>query len=57
MDLVCDTTDSIGELRGVRNDLVGGVVAAIFFNRPAVVNYVVLDGSLEETVRVLLMYS
>jgi hypothetical protein len=47
VDLICDTTNSIWELGGVRDDLVGSVVAAIFLNGPAVVDCVVLDGSLE----------
>jgi hypothetical protein len=44
MDLVCDAADAIGEFSGVRDDLVGSVVAAVF-DRPAVIDCGVLDGS------------
>lgn len=47
MNLICDTTNSIGKLSGVRDDLVSNVVAAIIFNRPAIVDCAVLDDSLE----------
>lgn len=51
MDLICNTANSIRKLGGIRDNLVGCVVAAIFFNRPAVVDFTVLDNSLQRETR------